>query len=58
MTFGERVEHNRRVEEIHKQLTEEMKKCVSKREFRRYEELAVEYGKHKQIPLWDERSKE
>lgn len=55
MTFGERVEHNRRVEEIHKQLTEEMKKCVSKREFRRYEELAVEYGRHKQIPLWDER---
>lgn len=54
MTFGERLEYNRRVEEIHRQLAEEMKKCVNKREFRRYEELAVEYGKHKQVPLWEE----
>jgi cupin superfamily acireductone dioxygenase involved in methionine salvage len=57
MTFGERLEHNRRVEEIHQQLAEEMKKCVNKREFKRYDELAVEWGKHKQVPLWEERSK-
>lgn len=55
MTFGERSEYNRRVEEIHQQLAEEMKKCVNKREFKRYDELAVEWGKHKQIPLWEER---
>lgn len=55
MTFGERLEYNRRVEEIHKRLAEEMAECVKKREHRRYDELAVEYGKHKQIPLWEER---
>lgn len=57
MTFGERLEYNRRVEEIHKQLAEQMAECAKKREFERYDELAVEWGKHKQIPLWDERSK-
>lgn len=57
MTFGERLKHNRRVEEIHQQLAEEMKKCVIKREFKRYDELAVEWGKHKQVPLWEGRSK-
>lgn len=58
MNFGERLEYNRQVEEVHKRLAEEMAECVKKREFKRYDELAVEWGKHKQIPLWEERREE
>lgn len=54
MTFGERLEYNRKVELKHQELADQMSICIKRKEFNKYNQLAEEYGKYKQISLWDE----
>lgn len=54
MSLGDNLQYNADVERKHKEIIEEMNKCLKNGQFARYCELLGEYYKYKQKDLWSD----